>query len=72
MTDESGKRAPIVVEALESLDPEDGEFLSTQAKKRYDGEPKTVPLADSSEASSTTESNSPTPEPSESPVSESS
>lgn len=72
VTDEAGKRAPIVVEALESLDPEDGEFLSVEAKKRYDGEPKTVPLADSSETTSTTESKSPTPEPSESPASENS
>ena len=71
VTDESGKRVPIVVEALEALDPEDGEFLSTEAKKRYDGV-DTTPLGDSSEPSSITELNSPTPEPFESPASENS
>ena len=60
VTDESGKRAPIVIEAVESLDPEDGEFLSIEARKRFEGESKTVPLADSSEVTSTTELNSPT------------
>lgn len=68
VTDESGKKAVISAEALGALDPEDGEFVSTEAKKRFDGEPKTVPLADSSEATSDTESSSPTPTPSESPA----
>lgn len=65
VTDESGKRAPIVVEALESMDTEDGDFLATEAKKRYDS--GAAPLPPSSEPSSATESNPPIPPPTESP-----
>lgn len=68
VTDESGKRLPVSVDVLGALDPEDGEFLEVEARKRYDGEPKTVPLASSSEATSITEASSPTLTPSESPV----
>lgn len=70
VTDESGKRVPIVAEALESLDPEDGEFIWNEARKRFDGETDgtAAPLVNSSEPTSATESNPPTPAPSESPA----
>ena len=67
VTDESGRRAPIVAEALKALDAEDGEYLWAEARKRFDGV-DTTPLANNSEPTSATESSSPTPEPSESPA----
>ena len=68
VTDESGKRLPISVAVLGALDPDDGDFLEAEARKRYEGEPKTVPLANSFEPTSDTESTSPIPTPSESPA----
>lgn len=72
VSDESGRRVPIAIEALEALDPADGEFLSTEAVKRYDGVTDTAPLGLNSEPSETTESPLPTPAPSESSASENS
>lgn len=66
--DESGKTVPVTAEALESLDPEDGEFIAKEAGRRYSGD--SVPLASNSEPSSGTESSPQNPEPSESPDSE--
>ena len=69
VTDESGKKAPISAEALQALDPEDGEFISNEARRRFDGD-SVAPLVTNSEPTSATESSSPTPESSESPISE--
>lgn len=71
VTDESGRRVPVSMEALGALDPEDGEFLEVEARRRYEGAPKDRPLDSNSDNSSAMESNSPTPRPSESPTSES-
>lgn len=68
VTDEAGRKLPISAEALESLDPEDGEFVAAEAGRRYSGD--TAPLATNSEPSSATESTSPIPAQSESPDSE--
>ena len=68
VTDESGKRLPVSVDVLGALDSEDGEFLENEARQRYEGEPKTVPLANSSEPTSDSEANSVIPTPSGSPA----
>lgn len=72
VTDESGKKVIPSVEAIDALDAEDGEFLEAEARKRYDGESGSHPLVNSSDSTSHTESNSTTPEPSESQTSENS
>lgn len=68
VTDDSGKKVPISAETLQALDPEDGEFISSEASRRYGGD--SAPLATNSEPTSATESNSPPPALFESPTSE--
>lgn len=70
VTDESGKRIPISIEAIEALDPEDADFLGTEARSRYESGVGSSPLASNSASSSPTESTFATPEPSTLPASE--
>lgn len=67
VNDDTGRKAPVSIEALEALDPADGDFLSEEAQKRYGGETGSRPLVSSSDNSSVTESSSPTLAQSESP-----
>lgn len=55
VTDEAGKRVPISVEGYEALDPADGDFLMTEAHKRFEAGTSTSPLVTDSEPSSATE-----------------
>ncbi len=70
VTDESGKRVPITIEGVNALDPEDGDFLESEARKRYEGTAGagSTPLVTSSaDTSSTATTSEPLP-PSESPA----